>query len=490
MSDKFAVLVAVERYADPKWKPVRFAEADARDLSAALLELGFPIHNQSLLINQDATKARIDSHLRRRVDALLEDDELFIYYAGHGFAEVNRNYLTCHDSEALDMVRTSMPLQEVFDFVRSSRAHRIILFLDSCNSGPVVLEEDRGLVHDMNESELREFFNDSEYFACFTSCKTTEKSYPSAEYGHGIWTYHLLQALQGKDAAAIERNALITSRSLQNYLARQVRLSVRKSRSDMITQTPTLYCSITKDFIVADVGPLLAARRAATVADLPTLRRVAFCSERRLRVKSLSGFRKWHRVPDAIDGFTTGFLHSISETELEKEIEKLRSVLRSDLNYARKQVEVETGSGSATIFTPDFSLEIALSLAPDDPSMAVLKIEMINISNAELVSSEPFNQAFSRTFDVIEFEYAQAFALEEMVDHLEEIHDGCILLDYPADLSYCRLEVKDFHFAINVTSDRVRFEYKNPASPKNLLKGLAEANRFFLAEHDIRLLGA
>ena len=112
MGDKFAVLIAVERYADPRWDEVRFAEADARDLSAALLELGVPIDSQSLLINQDATKARIDSRLRRAVDALLEDDELFIYYAGHGFAEVNQNYLTCHDSEVLDMVRTSVSCRQ------------------------------------------------------------------------------------------------------------------------------------------------------------------------------------------------------------------------------------------------------------------------------------------------------------------------------------------------------------------------------------------
>ena len=165
----------------------------------------------------------------------------------------------------------------------------------------------------MNQNELRDFFRDSEYYACFTSCKTTEKSYPSAAYGHGIWTYHLLQALQAKDAEAIERNNFITSSSLQNYLARQVPLSVRKSRSVISTQTPVLYGSMSKDFIVADVGPLLVARRAAAVADLPTLKRVAFCFERSLRVSSLSGFKKWHRVPDAVNGTTTAFLHSISD---------------------------------------------------------------------------------------------------------------------------------------------------------------------------------
>ena len=170
-------------------------------------------------------------------------------------------------------------------------------------------------------------------------------------------------------------------------------------------------------------------------------------------------------------------------------MEKCHSILRSDLKYVRKQVEVETGSGAATIFTPDFSLDIALSFAADDPSMAVLKLEMVNISNAALATSEPFDQAFSRIFDVIEFEYAEPFRLEEMVDHLEEIRDGRIDLHYPADLSYCRLEVKGFSFVIHVTLDKLRLEYEKRTSPKNLLKGFAEVNRLFLAEHDVRLLG-
>jgi hypothetical protein len=257
----------------------------------------------------------------------------------------------------------------------------------------------------MTEKELRDFFRDSGYYTCCSSCKTSEKSYPYNEYGHGIWTYHLIQALQGNEPDAIERNGIITSNSLQNYLARQVPLSLRKIRTDLITQTPVLYGSMTKDFIVADVGPLIASRRASGTSAIPTLKRVVFRSDGWLRVKSLSGFKRWHRVPEEVNHYTNRFLNSISYEELNVEVEKAHKILRSDLGYTRRQLDVTVSEGAATIFTPDFSMEITLSLDTHDPSQAILRWELVNIQNIELIGSDRFNRSFLNFFDVIAFDY-------------------------------------------------------------------------------------
>lgn len=488
MGEKFAVLIAIEHYHDRRWGSVSFAEADARELSTALGELGFESKNQQILIDAEATKARIDSRLRRAVEQLCKDDELVIYYAGHGFSDANRNYLTCHDSEVSDIVRTSISLQDIFDFVRSSESRRIMIFLDSCHSGPVVREEDRGLVHEMTENQLRQFFKDSEYYVCFSSCKTSEKSYPSGDFGHGIWTYHLLEALRGKASEAIERDGLITSRSLQNYLATQVRLSLRKIRTDWLTQTPVLYGSMTKEFVVADVNRVVDARRATVTAGIKTLKRVAFCSERRLRVKSLSGFKKGHWEPGEINDYSIRFLNSISTEEIEGEVEEARTALRKKLNYSRKQLDINIDVGAATIFTPDFSLEITLTLDESNPSQAILRWEIVNITNPKLIFSEAFNRTFEHLFSIIEFEYSQAFDISDMIDRLEEAEDTKIDLDYPKDNSYCQVDIEGLQFSIVVTPFKVRLEYKRPGSPKFLLDGLNQANQLMLREHGFPLL--
>jgi hypothetical protein len=488
MGENFAVLIAVERYADKMWGSVKFAEADAREMSNALFDLGYKKDNQILLINDDATKARIDSRLRRAVDALLEDDRLVIYYAGHGFSELNRNYLTCYDSEVADIVRTSIPLQEILDFVRSSESQKIILFLDCCHSGPVVREEDRGLIQNMDENQMRVFFRDAQYCACFSSCKTSEKSYPSSEYGHGIWTFHILQAIRGNDDAAIERSGLITSSSLQNYLARQVPLSVRKTLTSRVTQTPVLYGTMTKDFVVADVGPILKARRVMARVGTPSLKRTAFCSEKSLSVRSLSGFKKWHRVPNAVNRATTDFLNSISQSELEEQVQIFFAILKKGMKYTRKQLEVVNNDGAATIFTPDFSLEITLSLVPEDPSQVLLKVEMVNITNFEMLLSKSFNDAFAKTFDKIDFQYSIPFPLEGMIDSLEENAGASVHLDYPFDLSFCRVKIEGFLFEILISSERLRLEFDSPAPPQDLLEGLKEVSRFFLKYHEVQLL--
>ena len=44
---------------------------------------------------------------------------------------------------------------------------------------------------------------------------------------HGIWTFHLIQALQGDAERAIDRERFITGDSLKNYLSLAVPIYIR-----------------------------------------------------------------------------------------------------------------------------------------------------------------------------------------------------------------------------------------------------------------------
>ena len=488
MASKYAVVIAIERYLEAAWSPVRFAKADALGTSDALEQLGFEKDNQQLLLNDDATKARIDSKLRRAVDRLTAEDELFVYFAGHGFSHGNMNYLVCYDTVRHDMRPTSMALQDILDFLRTSRCHKIALFLDCCHSEPPLREDDRSIVDVLDDNQLRTFFDESQYFVCFSACKTSEKSYPSQKHEHGIWTHHLLEALTANAPEAIERADLVTSRSLQSYLSSQVPLTLREARQGLVTQTPVLYGSMTRDFIVADLSKLLAARRAAATAILPTLERVAFRSESSVQVKSLCGFKKWHRVPGEVSSATTEFLHTISESEVDAEVSKFHGILRSGLGYVRKDLRVHRSSGSATLFTPDFSLEIEIHLDPDDTAQAIMQVELVNITNGALLTSPSFNDAFGGLFDTIEFEYSSPFPLTELVDGLEAADDNRFALDYPASVSNCRIRVEGLDFEVFVTDHCVRLEFGRGCPPAQMLQDLAQADKMLLTEHSLKLL--
>ena len=104
---KVAILIAVEDYADSRIPRVKYAEADAQELAAVLEGHGFTEQDQTVLVNSAATKALVESRVRRVLANLTKDDTLYLYYAGHGFAENAKNYVTCYDTALDDLQNTS-----------------------------------------------------------------------------------------------------------------------------------------------------------------------------------------------------------------------------------------------------------------------------------------------------------------------------------------------------------------------------------------------
>src|SRR5262249_40127650 len=322
MAEKFALIVAVETYQDKRIAPVTYAENDATQLSLALQELGIDSIFEVVLLNADATNATIESKLRTIAGRLLVDDEFVFFYAGHGFSENDQNYITCYDTQRGDLTYTSISLQSILQTIRSSKSEKKILFLDCCHSGVPIDENMRGLLADFSDDELTVFLKDAEFCVGFSSCKTDEKSYPSSALQHGIWTYHLVQALKGEAPSALERDGLLTGSSLQSYLAVEIPRTLRKARTDGAVQNPHFFGNASHDFLIADIRPVLEARRAKARPHLQQLKRVLFSGERIGNVRFLSGFLKGHHIPDRISSATESFLAKISSRDVEEEANK------------------------------------------------------------------------------------------------------------------------------------------------------------------------
>jgi uncharacterized caspase-like protein len=160
--------------------------------------------------------------VRQHANALTSDDELFLFYAGHGFSKNGHNFITCHDTDRNDLENTSIKLKDLLDTCEKSGCRRIALFLDSCESGITDLPEIRGIYSTMSDQELRQFFEDAEYRVCFASCKTSELSYSASALKHGVWTHNVIKALEGYDPLALEKRRYVTAMSLQNYLKQQI----------------------------------------------------------------------------------------------------------------------------------------------------------------------------------------------------------------------------------------------------------------------------
>jgi uncharacterized caspase-like protein len=64
--------------------------------------------------------------------------------------------------------------------------------------------------------------NDFPYYATFLSCQPGQSSFSNDVLQNGIWTYHLIDALNGGVKEVIKNDKYITDRLLSDYLSRRV----------------------------------------------------------------------------------------------------------------------------------------------------------------------------------------------------------------------------------------------------------------------------
>jgi len=470
MGDKIALVTAVEKYSHKDISTVDFAEADAKGFAAAIALHGYQAHE--LTPSAKATKTSIESHLRREFKRLRVDDEFIFYYAGHGFSMNGHNYITAHDTDPNDLEGTSVRLQWIFDLIDKSECERVLLFLDSCESGITKLAKRRGLYSTMSDAELDEFFRDAEYRVCFSACKTSESSFSSATLKHGIWTYHLVEALEGNAPEALEEKSRLTARSLQDYLSREVPLTLRKTRSGPDAQTPWKYGGESRNFQLADLTEILKLKNAIAPG-YEQLKKTLLRDVTNQDIASLSGFKKrFHHVPDHISSSTEDFVVSVAKAEVDEEMKKVFDAIKEKLKYKRRQMVAEAGR----IITPDFEYFVYATQNESDPTEALIIEELLNIKPAILQKPE-FNEVFDARFSEVVFQFAKKVDVKALIDKVEEADRKDVELKYDHTAKWCELSVENAELTIRMEPDELTVISERRQSPRELIESFFEMQK-------------
>jgi uncharacterized caspase-like protein len=212
-----AILVGIDRYRDGFIPTLSCARADA-EAFADLLErrIARSERRVRLLLDEEASKrnimAAIGDELHREVEG---DDIVLLYFAGHGSPErraakdKQSRYLIPHDAEYGRIFTTGIDMErDVAGWLaRLQDARLVVLFLDACFSGAAGRGRSfMGPVLSANPS-LPTYLDDPEPISikhlnlgrgrvllCAADDHQLAREDPAV--GHGIFTHHLLQALQ------------------------------------------------------------------------------------------------------------------------------------------------------------------------------------------------------------------------------------------------------------------------------------------------------
>jgi tetratricopeptide (TPR) repeat protein len=278
---RWAVVVGVSRYADAGINSLHYADADAQAFYEFLRSPragggGFADENIRLLLNDHATYREIRSALFTFLKGATEDDEVVIYFAGHGAPDPQRLqnlYLLTYDTDLGDISGTAFPMDDMSKAIHGLYAHDVVVITDACHSAGI---GGQGGTRDLGTNQINDLFLQSLNastggLAIFTASGTNQLSQEDARWGggHGVFTHYLLDGLNG--AADEDGDRIVSLTEMMEYARGKVRTDTRNAQIPTISQTnydPYLPMSVVLD-PATSTAALASASLPSTPAPVP-----------------------------------------------------------------------------------------------------------------------------------------------------------------------------------------------------------------------------
>lgn len=248
------IIIAIENYVPVNQiSKVKYAKEDAVKFKEMLINV-IELHEDDIfmLTDEEAFKNNLEYNFQGLFHSLTEDDRLIFYYVGHGFHNGITNYLSTYDTHKHHIAETSVSLSKILlDPLRKSKCRNALIFIDAC-AQIFQDENERAQISDINDEELILLSHDFPNYAIFLSCQPGQSSYSSDVLKNGIWTHHLIKALNGGVQEVIKMGQYITDRSLGDYLSSNVAEYTKKELS--YDQNPRVVLDSSYENVIAKIG--------------------------------------------------------------------------------------------------------------------------------------------------------------------------------------------------------------------------------------------
>ena len=230
----------------------------------------------------------------------------------------------------------------------------------------------------MDRKEFEHFISESEYTAAFFACSAKEKSYSNKALGHGIWTYHLLEALRGEKKKVLVKDQWITGESLRDYLKDTVPKYIRKHTNIKGHQTPYALIGASGTFKIVKIEE---KKKAPDELQLqPNFAGAYFRGTETRSFKSLPGFSpsKRHRVPEKVNPAADDWARRLLKDEIAEDAQLVYEQAREVLDLPPDGVDKQEDEGTGSVDTDLFRYSVYAGQNKEDHSEAVVtrKVEL------------------------------------------------------------------------------------------------------------------
>ncbi len=209
---RWALVVGVDKYADPQISPLRGAANDARTLAEALVRYsGFP-SDQVILLATDQpterqpTRVNLLRRLSNLVSAVPKDGLLLISFSGHGMERGGHAFLLPSDAQISDQISfledTAVNVNRMRELIRATGVSQVMVLLDACRNdpggradapNPLTEAYVQGFNFDVRNREVQAF-------ATIYATGVGQRAYEYTERKQGYFTWAIVEGLKGAAA--------------------------------------------------------------------------------------------------------------------------------------------------------------------------------------------------------------------------------------------------------------------------------------------------
>jgi WD40 repeat protein len=222
-SDCYVLSIGINKYENEALN-LTYARPDAQSFTSFLSDKGEKLFNKInsySLFDKDATKAKIISAIDEISKVMKKEDVFIFFYAGHGSTEENVFYFVTTEITGLyqqDKLKSALNVNELQEKFRILPALKQVVFIDACQSGgSVQVLAMRGATEEKALAQLSR----SSGVHVMASSDSEQSSAEIKSLGHGVFTYVLLEALNGK-ADGAPADSKITVYEIKSYIDDQV----------------------------------------------------------------------------------------------------------------------------------------------------------------------------------------------------------------------------------------------------------------------------
>lgn len=225
----YALIVGVNEYKNPKYK-LNYAYVDAESINKQIASSNSELFKQvevTTLFDGQANKANILQAIKTISTKMKEQDVFLFYFAGHGTMGMidgkDEFFIVPFDvtqlyGDEIQLSAKAISASELKVISSQLNAQKQIFILDACNSGGALdAAGTRGAAEERAVAQLAR--STGSYW--LTASGSDQFATEFKQLGHGVFTYSLLEAIEGKNKS-LTSDGVLTMRELSSFVEQRV----------------------------------------------------------------------------------------------------------------------------------------------------------------------------------------------------------------------------------------------------------------------------